>query len=73
MPSLSRSRTPVRGTRTIAEAARLFGCSYAAVVSMLDRGELPHIAAGNRRLIPIASIEAKLGKSVAELEAGVAA
>jgi excisionase family DNA binding protein len=68
MPRASRSRTRKRGTRTIAETAGLFGCSYAVVAAMLDRHEMAFIAAGNRRLIPVSAIEARLGKSVAELE-----
>jgi excisionase family DNA binding protein len=69
MPTQSTARTKVRGTRTIAESARLLGCSYSAVAAMLDRNELPFIAAGNRRLLTVAGLEAKLGKKLSELEA----
>jgi excisionase family DNA binding protein len=69
MPVTTNARTRVRGTRTIQESARLFGCGYAAVVTMLEKGELPFIEAGNRRLLTIAGLEAKLGKPIEELEA----
>jgi excisionase family DNA binding protein len=69
MPTLSRARTKVRGTRTIEESACLLGCSYASVVAMLDRSDLPFIQAGNRRLIPVAALEKLLGKKLSELEA----
>jgi excisionase family DNA binding protein len=73
MPHVSRSRTRIRGTRTIQESAALIGCSYSAVVAMLDRNELPFIQAGNRRLPTVAGLEAKLGKKLSELEAAAAA
>jgi excisionase family DNA binding protein len=69
MPAATQARTKARGTRTIEESARLLGCSYASVVALLEKGELPFIRAGNRRLVPTAGLEKLLGTSVAELEA----
>jgi excisionase family DNA binding protein len=69
MPITTSARTRIRGTRTIAEAAKLLGCSYASVSILLEKGELPFIQVGNRRLPTVAGLEAKLGKPVAELEA----
>jgi excisionase family DNA binding protein len=72
MPVTTVARTRVRGTRTIEEAGRLLGCSYASVDAMLVNGELPFIRAGNRRLPTVAGLEKLLGKSLAELEGAAA-
>ena len=69
MPTTTQARTELRGTRTIAESARLLGCSYASVDALLVKGELPFIRAGNRWLVTVAGLEQLLGKSLTELEA----
>lgn len=68
MPTTTRARTEVRGTRTIEEAAQLLGCSYASTVALIEQGELPFIRAGNRRLPTVAGLELLLGKPIDEIE-----
>jgi excisionase family DNA binding protein len=67
----ARYSDPLRGTRTIREAARLVGCSDTKVLELIHAGELQAITVGNRRLPTVTSLERLLGRSIAELEAAI--
>lgn len=70
MPKTSPARysDPKRATRTRTETARIIGCAPNTITGMVKAGDLCAVAAGNRLLITVASIEAKLGRPIAELE-----
>ncbi len=60
---------PARATRTRAEAARLLGVAEGTVSRMVENGELDGIQAASRLLVTVASLEKRLGRPIAELEA----
>jgi hypothetical protein len=66
--NLARYRDPVRGTRTIKETARLFGCGHAKITSMIKNGVLKAVLVGCRQQPTVSSIEENLGAPIEHLE-----
>ncbi|KXO88783.1 hypothetical protein AXK56_10525 [Tsukamurella pulmonis] len=50
-----------RAAISIPRAGEILGISRANAYSLADRGELPSIALGGRRLVPTAALRAMLG------------
>lgn len=50
-----------RAAISIPRAGQILGISRANAYSLADRGELPSIALGGRRLVPTAALRAMLG------------
>lgn len=53
-----------RATLSIAETAEVFGVSQRLIYDLVDRGELPSIELGRRKLVPARAVELVLEAAV---------
>ncbi len=67
LETTERERADARPLMTMPEVARALGCNRVTAWRRAVRGELPHVRAGNRLLVPRAKLAAILGVEAEEL------